>query len=64
MQQDIDLCAFPARKKRDRQRPATPVLLDRYWWLREAANFDRWWSANVEMPLLREMAEKIDKEWK
>jgi hypothetical protein len=37
---------------------------DPYWVFKEVAKFERWWSDNLEMPLLRAMAEKIDAEWR
>jgi hypothetical protein len=67
MSDDLDLCAFPARRKAKRYTanplPHRPMPIDRYWWLRETAKFDRWWHDNMEMPMLRLMAERIDQMW-
>jgi hypothetical protein len=64
MSDDLDLCAFPARRKAKRHAVNQPMPIDRYWWLRETAKFERWWHDNMEMPLLRAMAEKMNEIWK
>ena len=67
MSDDIDPCAFPSRRKAKprnaNQLPNHSTPIDPYWCFREMARFERWWHDNMEMPMLRLMAERIDRMW-